>query len=289
MATSPSARKGSNASEDGLTALERSKRAVEKQTKKRAEWAKKILARRIEDFKESPEGHLLLAAEKNRTEELLVALKRDPDLNFATDGTHEFPGYTAMHFAAHHGNIEMVVALLMCGANLGVYEKFGYTPLHLCVISEQRAMVELLIESGADLELTNNHGYTALHSAVHYGRSEIVAILLQSGADVTAVTYDSQASALHLAVYAQNADCVAQILNAKIDPNLRNYEDYTALHIAFWNQHKEIQQLIIDAGGLLQTESTFAYEEYEPEPEPEIEIGDVDNIADFAKFFSKKK
>ena len=62
-----------------------------------------------------------------------------------------------------------------------------------------------------------------------------------------------------------------------------------ALHIAFWNQHKEIQQLIIDAGGLLQTESTFAYEEYEPEPEPEIEIGDVDNIADFAKFFSKKK
>lgn len=146
MATSPGARKGSDTSNgDGLTALERSKRAVETQTKKRAEWAKKILARRIEDFKASPEGHLLLAAEKNRTEELLVALKRDPDLNFVTDDTHEFPGYTAMHFAAHHGNIEMVVALLMCGASLGVYEKFGYTPLHLCVISEQRVSLSAIL------------------------------------------------------------------------------------------------------------------------------------------------
>ncbi len=36
-----------------------------------------------------------------------------------------------------------------------------------------------------------------------------------------------QASALHLAVCAQNADCVAQLLKAKIDASARNFEDYT--------------------------------------------------------------
>jgi ankyrin repeat protein len=81
---------------------------------------------------------------------------------------------------------------------------------------------------------------------------------------------------------------VVLLLHAKIDVSLRNYEDYTALHIAFWNRNKEIQRLIMDAGGLLQIESTFAYYEPEPEPEPDVNINEVTDIADMAKFFAKR-
>ena len=87
-------------------------------------------------------------------------------------------------------------------------------------------------------------------------------------------------------MYLQNADCVAQLLNAKIDPSIRNYEDYTALHIAFWNQNQPIQQLILDSGGLLQTETTFEYYD-EVEPKVEVNLEDTTDVMAMAKFFKK--
>jgi hypothetical protein len=122
----------------GLGDAQRAQLEYEAKRQKRAEWARKLLERRIEDFKASPEGVLLNAAEANDTDALLTALARDPDLEVQTDSSHQYPGYTALHFAAHHGNVEMVLALLMSGAKLGVCEKFGYTPLHVSVISDQR-------------------------------------------------------------------------------------------------------------------------------------------------------
>ncbi len=118
--------------------MERKKRELERKQQTRVEWAKKLLERRIDDFQNSAEGHLLAAAEKNSAAEVLAALRRDPDLNFKTDDSHQYPGYTALHFAAYHGNADIALALLMCGAKIGVYEKYGYTPLHLSTISEQR-------------------------------------------------------------------------------------------------------------------------------------------------------
>jgi len=123
--------------EDELTPAQKAQRARELAMKKRADWAKKMLERRIAEYKASPEGQLIAAAEKNDVEALMTALQRDPQLNFPTDETHQYPGYTALHFAAHHGNTEMVIALLMCGAHTAVHEKFGYTPLHLSAIADQ--------------------------------------------------------------------------------------------------------------------------------------------------------
>ena len=97
----------------GLGDAQRAQLEYEAKRQKRAEWARKLLERRIEDFKASPEGVLLNAAEANDTDALLTALARDPDLEVQTDSSHQYPGYTALHFAAHHGNVEMVLALLM--------------------------------------------------------------------------------------------------------------------------------------------------------------------------------
>merc|ERR1712150_46767 len=96
----------------------------------------------------------------------------------------------------------------------------------------------------------------------------------------------SKNSALHFATFKQNKAMVKMLLESKISLRLRNSCGHTALHSAFSNRNETIRTMIIEAGGLLQVETTFT----SLVPEAEEVVEDVDpttlkSASDFVSYF----
>lgn len=94
-------------------------------------------------------------------------------------------GYTALLFAAQHGDEVSVKRLLDAGANVNVEAPSGISPLVLAAHNSNTEAVTVLIEGGADVQ-SAGAGYTALHAAVLRGNLQIVSALLEHGANPNA-------------------------------------------------------------------------------------------------------
>jgi ankyrin repeat protein len=122
-------------------------------------------------------------------------LKADPALATATDDS----GWTALHFAARNGHLDVAKLLLANKADVNVKTKIGMTPLEVAFAFSPSAMpfarttdtnyeaiAELLIAHGAEVSSRSNVGLTALHYAASAGFTNVINELLDRHADVNA-------------------------------------------------------------------------------------------------------
>src|SRR5688500_13015512 len=94
-------------------------------------------------------------------------------------------GMTALHWAAKHGETEMVALLLRNKANLKAVTRIGaYTPLHIASEAGNGAVVLALLKAGADAKATTTTGVVPLHLAAAAGNTVSIKALLDHGADV---------------------------------------------------------------------------------------------------------
>ncbi|KAL4234496.1 hypothetical protein ACF0H5_006141 [Mactra antiquata] len=70
-------------------------------------------------------------------------LSKNPQLAAVKDYTS---GYTALHWAAMHGRVE-VIKMLMSKSRVNVNQRTGYTPLHLAAIQGHEAIIEILVNA----------------------------------------------------------------------------------------------------------------------------------------------
>jgi hypothetical protein len=86
-------------------------------------------------------------------------LREDPRLAKSRDF---ISGFTALHWAAKHGNSDMVKLLAgNCGADVNIKSHGGYTPLHLACQSGHQDVFDLLVKAyGADPRMRDNAGKT---------------------------------------------------------------------------------------------------------------------------------
>lgn len=97
-------------------------------------------------------------------------------------------GYTALHYAARAGNIEIAKYLLDSGADPNSRTKTGRdTPLHRAAYQGHDVMVSLLLQRGADPMLQNSDGQTALHKAASMKRTEVVKLLLVNSPSLVSI------------------------------------------------------------------------------------------------------
>ena len=67
-------------------------------------------------------------------------------------------GMTALHYATAGGRLELVVELLVQGADIKIPDNNGNTALHYATTGEHRCLVEVLLKYGADPSVPNQNG-----------------------------------------------------------------------------------------------------------------------------------
>lgn len=154
---------------------------------------------------------IFMAAQKGDTQVLRKLLYDKPTLV----DSHSPDGWTALHLAAHFGNLEAAKELLSQGAEVNSVSKneLANNPLHAAVAGNHTRMVAFLIESGADINAKQQGGWTPLHGAAQHGNLGMVKLLVENGADVNALN-NQGASALSLAA-ARNHQHITEYLQNK--------------------------------------------------------------------------
>ncbi|KAK7491465.1 hypothetical protein BaRGS_00017294 [Batillaria attramentaria] len=188
-------------------------------------------------------------------------------------------GHTALHWACRNGHFEIVRLLLESGANVDAKNNFRCTPIYMAIEGLQRRICHLLIEWGCDMHCKNHKKLTPLESVKndefrqflvdlyeHY--STIVPKIMNGDYDVLEEAIKNHVSGkrefcclrsrcingstlLHTACYYGYHGIVKDLLQLRVDVDLRDYKGATPLHRA---KDLETVQILLDNGALINAE-----------------------------------
>ncbi|XP_065355561.1 ankyrin repeat domain-containing protein 39 [Calliphora vicina] len=89
--------------------------------------------------------------------------------------------YTALHYAARNGNVEICKLLLNEGkADINAVTKGGATALHRAAMMGHLNVVKLLIDLKANIELKDEDGQTVLHRSAARGHLDVSKLLIEN-------------------------------------------------------------------------------------------------------------
>src|SRR6187551_448093 len=128
-------------------------------------------------------------------------------------------GTTALHYAAHFGNLELAQRLLKAGAVVDARNDYGSTPMQEAAERGDAALVRVLLKAGADANTANDEGETALMTVARTGSVEAAKALLKAHANVNAVEQWRGQTALMWAAAQGNPEMVRLLIKsgAKVD------------------------------------------------------------------------
>ena len=128
-------------------------------------------------------------------------------------------GTTALHYAAHNGNLELVNRLLKAGAPANARNDYGSTPMQEAAQRGDAALIRALLKAGADANTANDEGETALMTVARTGNVEAAKLLIKARANVNAVEQWRGQTALMWAAGQSNPEMVKLLLKAGAKPN----------------------------------------------------------------------
>jgi ankyrin repeat protein len=115
------------------------------------------------------ESPLMLAAIKGQIDLVKQLIARDADINK--------PGWTALHYAASSGQVEIMKLLLEKYAFIDAQSPNGTTPLMMAAMYGSPDSVKLLLDEGADPLMKNQQEMTATDFATQGQRPDAVEML----------------------------------------------------------------------------------------------------------------
>jgi uncharacterized protein len=147
--------------------------------------------------------------------------------------TPESDGTTALHWAVHQDDVDLVQRLIRAGANVRATNQYGVTPLAEAAIVGNAAILENLVEAGADVNAANGEGQTALMAVARTGRVDAAKLLIARGANVNArETWRGQSALMWAAAEclpAMTSELVAHGADVNVRSNVNLWErDVTA-------------------------------------------------------------
>ena len=164
---------------------------------------------------DSADRALLDAVKANESEAALEAVRqrgvnvdlREPD------------GSTALLYATHNEDLELVRQLIRRDANVNAVNDYGVSPLQEAASVGNAELIDILLKAGADVESRNHEGQTALMAVARTGRADAARILIDAGADVNAAENWGGQTALMWAAAQGQADMIRLLIEAGADPN----------------------------------------------------------------------
>ena len=131
-------------------------------------------------------------------------------------------GTTALHWAAHNGDVDLVQRLIRAGANPKAVNDFGATPMSEAAVLADPALLGALLEAGANVESPNGDGQTALMVVARTSRVDAAKLLLKHGANVNAVEKWRGQTALMWAAAQSQPAMVRELIAAGANVNARS-------------------------------------------------------------------
>jgi ankyrin repeat protein len=151
-----------------------------------------------------------------------VAAVRTLIVKKADVNTPQVDGATALHWAVHLDNAEMVEALIKAGAKPNVANREGSTPLSLAAINGNPRVIEALLKGGADAKAKGPSGETMLMLAARNGSPAAIKLIAAAGADVNAKETTRGTTALMWAAEQRHPEAVKALLELGADPSARS-------------------------------------------------------------------
>ncbi|WCS26184.1 ankyrin repeat domain-containing protein [Methylobacterium sp. NMS14P] len=173
-------------------------------------------------FRTSPVATIAAAVARGDVERI-AALAPGLDLSIRGDRN-----LTLLEWAIWNARPHAVSALLDAGADPSVPGLDQETVLHMAAMVEDPAYLEILLRHGAPVDPVSPRGqWTPLFRAVQNRRETQIALLLRAGADPNRIDATGN-SLLHVAAQVGAANpWVLRLLEAGIDPTLRNAQRKT--------------------------------------------------------------
>ncbi|HEX8651661.1 MAG TPA: ankyrin repeat domain-containing protein [Pyrinomonadaceae bacterium] len=154
---------------------------------------------------------------------------------------------TALAQAVANGNLEMVSALLLAGADVNTRGDNGRTALMYLGANSKSDVVRALVAAGAMIDLEDEEGNTALLFAAAKENADVLQALLDAGAAVNAKNKEGR-TALMQAADMGILDNVKTLIKAGAEINARDKEDSTALSLA----HDPEVEALLEAYGAVE-------------------------------------
>ncbi len=155
----------------------------------------------------------IAAVQANDTSALQGALRTGTDPNALAE-----QGHSLLVVAIASGSRASFELLLGAGADVGRPDASGQTALHWAAMNESPWWLQTLLSHRADPNLPNTRTHaTPLMDAMRSHRDENVALLLKAGADPNARDREGS-TALHVAASTKRASYTLQLLQAGADP-----------------------------------------------------------------------
>ncbi|XP_072182002.1 uncharacterized protein [Diadema setosum] len=243
------------------------------------------MPRRVKSLKKKekaiPRKSIVQTARSGELENLQTLLNElDDDNAYKEINEHDGKNYSALHYAAHSDNVEMVRLLVNRGANVNDIGEASRLPLHFAAAarkekdqtksgvekkpskipdgaklmsktpgdSQPESVTMILMKSGADVTAKDSRGRTPLHIAAFHGNSEAAGHLLES--EVTFIECEDQRgiTALLVACIHGKTDVALMLINKGAELNVWDENRDTPLHFAFREGKKKIARRIIEKG-----------------------------------------
>lgn len=163
-------------------------------------------------------------------------------------GSNAADGDTALHLAAHAGDVDSLERQLDQGIDPDTTNRFGVTPLALAARGGHPSVVQRLLEAGADPNRVSPAGETPLMVAARTGVVDSVLALLEHGADPTARETWRGQTALMWAAAERHAGVVGPLVAAGAEVNGVSAGGFTPLMFAVRLGHIETVDALLGAG-----------------------------------------
>ncbi|GMN46089.1 hypothetical protein TIFTF001_015266 [Ficus carica] len=180
-------------------------------------------------------------------------------------GTHELELATRVNCAAHSGDLYRVKRLIEAGANPNNTNYDGRSALHIAASKGHEEIIDFLIEQRVDVNISDKFGNTPLLEAIKNGHDRVVSLLTNAGASLI---IEDDGSFLCDAVARRDVNLLKRILDKDINPNAKNYDHRTPLHIAAAEGLYVMAELLLNAGA-----SVYSKDRWGNTPLDEARIG----------------
>ncbi|XP_042480826.1 LOW QUALITY PROTEIN: potassium channel SKOR-like, partial [Macadamia integrifolia] len=191
------------------------------------------------------DGRTILSNLLEGKESNLRIKQLESDLTFYI-GKQEAELALRVNNAAYHGDLYQLKGLIQAGADPSNTDYDGRSPLHLAASRGYEDITFFLIQKGVDINISDKFGNSPLLEALKNGHDRVAALLIKEGASLD---IDDAGSCLCKAVVRGDSDFLKRLLSNGVDPNSKDYDLRTPLHVAAAEGLYLMAKVMIEAGG----------------------------------------